>query len=306
MNKADNDSLTDDEDVIVDVDDNNAIEQYPTIEVDYGESTEEATNCSNAKETAGLTKLETNYQQVEKRLAQGCHCLNNCLEGLKAEAVFKHRLNIAELAKNEHDMYLMGVTVSCLGNRQETNRHKERQKQHPNYSYQGRRVCLEAFSYLENVTQYHLKQIRMHVLRHGVSTRTHGNLGKKPHNAFSLDMYKAVVAFVKSFISRHSGMSGNIHGTIVIHGESVTSCYRAYKQQYAGTTANFLGYSTFRDFLVKQFPNLKLVKAKEAKAKEVMTPKKKTTTALVPTPAASQGSVTYRLVKLPNAVVPKT
>jgi hypothetical protein len=261
---------SDDEYLVVDVDD----EQYTLVTVtdsDTPATPDSSKNSknSNPQETAGLTRLETNFQQVEERLQQGCSCLNNCLDGLKAESVFKHRLNIAELTKTEHDMYLMGVTVSCLGNRQETVRQKERQKQHPNYCYQGRRVCLEAFSYLENVTQYHLKRIRAHVIRHGVTTRVHGNFGKKPHNAFSLDMYKKVVVFVKLFISKHRTAGSGAHGPVTIHGESATSCYRAYKAHYRDTDTNFMGYSTFRDFLGKQFPNLKLVKAKEKKPKEV-------------------------------------
>lgn len=86
------------------------------------------TRKNDDKEVAP-TALESSAGEVSARLAMGCECQGACFKDLQAENVYRHRLNIAELTKPEHDMYLMGVTMACLSNRTETNRHKERIRQ---------------------------------------------------------------------------------------------------------------------------------------------------------------------------------
>lgn len=109
-------------------------------------------------------EIENSVEQVKNRFEYGCECSESCFKHLDPDSVFKHRLNVAELTKEEHDMYLMGVTMACLANPKHTHRNKDRQRQRASYVYQGRRVCLDSFLYLENVTQYHLKRIRNHVM----------------------------------------------------------------------------------------------------------------------------------------------
>jgi hypothetical protein len=55
--------------------------------------------------------------------------------GLNPEIVSRHRLNIAELSKLEHDMYLMGVTMACLENTEENHRQKERKRLRSKYRF---------------------------------------------------------------------------------------------------------------------------------------------------------------------------
>lgn len=83
----------------------------------------------NDDKEAAPTALESSASEVSVRLTMGCECQGACFKDLQAESVYRHRLNIAELTKQEHDMYLMGVTMACLSNRTETNRHKERIRQ---------------------------------------------------------------------------------------------------------------------------------------------------------------------------------
>lgn len=116
----------------------------------------------------------------------------------------RHRLNIAELTKEEHDMYLMGVTMACMSDPSKTVKHRDRRRLRAQYVYHGRRVCLSAFLYLENCTLYQLKRIRKHVMTHGVTPRVHGNHGKKPHNVFSLETYRRATDFLKLYIDQHN------------------------------------------------------------------------------------------------------
>lgn len=199
--------------------------------------------------------LESSASEVDNRLASGCECQGQCFKDFQAETVYRHRLNIAELSKQEHDMYLMGITMACLADRKETNRHKERIRQRATYVYQGKRVCLDAFLYLENVTHYHLKRIRRHVMLHGVTPRVHGNVRKKPHNALPLDIYKFAENFVKTELLHHTN---DLNKSYIVVNEPRINIYQKFREN--GTAENkLMSYSTFRHFLKKQFPHVRFV-----------------------------------------------
>lgn len=208
------------------------------------------------------SKLESSAAQVKHKFAQGCECTeSNCFAGLNEEAVFRHRLNVAELTREEHDMYLMGVTMACLGASSQTHRNKERQRQRATYMHKGKRVCLDAFHYLENVTQYHLKRIRHHVMTQGVVPRVHGNIGKKPHNTFSLDMYKSAEHFIKQTIADHQTGSGG-NAAVFVSTETRSSIYDKFRQSTIHPAGSkVMGYTTFRHFIKKQFPQVRFASA---------------------------------------------
>lgn len=212
------------------------------------------------------TKLEESAAQVKDRFKRGCECQDeSCFRGLNPESVYKHRLNIAELTKGEHDMYLMGVTMACLANPDTTVRHKERRRLRAQYVYQGRRVCLDAFLYLENCTHYQLKRIRKHVMTHGVAPRVHGNHGKKPHNTFSLDIYRHATEFLKQYLEQHTGERDIVNTKQPIQlpwDVTRKNLHDAYKEygQILEPGIKLMGYSTFRHFMKEQFPHVKFCK----------------------------------------------
>lgn len=199
--------------------------------------------------------LESSAAEVEERLKGGCECKVSCFEGFDPEAVYKHRLNIAELTKNEQDFYLMGIVRACLMDT--SDRGSKRQRKRSSYTYYGRKVCLFAFLYLENVTIYQLKKIRSHVMKHGVVAICHGNLHKIPHNAFSLDLYKTVENFLRIYLKtekHHPGKS-------IVLNHPLSSVYKQYKE-YDKDAKQFMGFSTFRTFFKKQFPHVRLSTSK--------------------------------------------
>ena len=57
------------------------------------------------------------------------------LSAFNVEMVNKHRLNIQDLTKTEHDMYIMGTTMACMGCPTERNDGKERKKQRAKYRF---------------------------------------------------------------------------------------------------------------------------------------------------------------------------
>ncbi|XP_015112364.1 uncharacterized protein LOC107038012 [Diachasma alloeum] len=213
------------------------------------------------------TRLEDSVGQVLHRFKRGCECQDDqCFKGLNPEAVYRHRLNIAELTKAEHDMYLMGVTMACLTDPHQTARHTERRRLRAQYVYQGRRVCLDAFLYLENVTHYQIKRIRKHLITHGVTPRVHGNHGKIPHNTFSLDIYKIATEFLKNFLKQQEAKqktkavkNAPLHLPPEISRKTVHDLYKEYCKKLS-PSIKFMGYSTFRRFMKVQFPQVKFAK----------------------------------------------
>lgn len=218
------------------------------------------------------TKLEESSAQVKERFKRGCECQDeSCFRGLNPDSVYKHRLNIAELTKGEHDMYLMGVTMACLANPDTTVRHKERRRLRAQYVYQGRRVCLDAFLYLENCTHYQLKRIRKHVMTHGVAPRVHGNHGKKPHNTFSLDIYYNATEFLKQYLEQYTGERDIVNTKQPIQlpwDVTRKNLHDAYKEygQILEPGIKLMGYSTFRHFMKEQFPHVKFCKVEPKSA----------------------------------------
>lgn len=166
------------------------------------------------------------------------------------EMVYRHRLNIAELTKNEQDFYLMGIVRALLMD--PSDRGAKRQRKRSSYSYQGKKVCLFAFLYLENISLYSMKKIRSHVMTNGVVAIQHGNSHKIPHNAFPLDLYKRVENFLKVHLGDKQQSSKSI-----ILDQPLSKVYQAYKD-FDVDSEQHMGYSTFRTFFKKQFPHVRL------------------------------------------------
>jgi len=202
------------------------------------------------------TTLETNLSEVSKRLEGGCGCELECLSDLDTEFVWRHRCNIAELSKGEHDMYLMGIMMASLANPRATSKHKERQRNRNKYIFQGKEICQEAFLYLENVTIYQLKSIRKHVIDNGVVPRVHRNTGKKPHNVLELDHYQLCHRFVEDLLEKERG--GNRKKTFLAD-LTCKKLHSSYLKYFAdlGMDNKTMAYSTFRHFVHQRFPQLK-------------------------------------------------
>ena len=219
------------------------------------------------------SKLEDSAEEVRARFEKGCDCAEeHCFKTLNADFVYRHRLNIAELSKHEHDMYLMGVTMACLANPDETARHKERKRLRAKYVFQGKEVCLDAFLYLENCTHYQLKRIRKHVITHGVTPRVHGNHGKRPHNTFPLDIYKHASDFLNDYLEKlahkpegkKSNKASQSRRTSIHMPQDVTR--KKIHEKYVDFINHFepdakvMSYSAFRYFLKEQFSHVRFPK----------------------------------------------
>jgi len=202
------------------------------------------------------TELEDCSEQVLKRLQSGCECDQKCFDGLKTDLVYRHRCNIAELSKPEHDMYLMGVVLTSLLDPSSTTKHKERQRHRNKYVFRGREVCQDAFLYLENITLYQLKSVRKHVTDHGVTPRIHKNKGKKPHNVFQLDHYQLAHRFVEDLLQARKKTLPKDLTCTKLH-ENYKEYFEKMELETEEQGTKMMAYSTFRNFVHERFPQLK-------------------------------------------------
>lgn len=197
--------------------------------------------------------METSAEEVAEKLSKGCECNVSCFTGLDPENIYRHRLNMAELTKNELDFYLMGLVKASLMDTGDKG--NKRQRKRSSYSYMGKKVCLYAFLYLENITVYQLKKIRSHIVKHGVVNIQHGNSHKIPHNAFPLDLYKRTETFLRNYlktVGQHPNKS-------IYLPQPLSKVYHEYKNHEREEKQDkIMGYTTFRSFFRKQFPHVKL------------------------------------------------
>ena len=239
------------------------------------------------------TKLEESVDQVRARFEKGCECDGdtNCFEGINPEFVYKHRLNIAELTRAEHDMYLMGVTMATAANPEGSLKNAKRQRLKTSYIFLGKEVCLDAWLYLENCTLHQLKSVRKHLMTHGVSPRVHGNHGKKPHNAFPLQSYQMAFNFLENWFrsylketsndtdNRRSG--GKQKAAVIYLPPELTRkrLHLEYKKYFETQMKDeqgkdedglkVMGYCTFSQFLKVQFPHVRFAKVELNNAKAI-------------------------------------
>ena len=190
--------------------------------------------------------LESGVDQVVAALTRGCDCGLDCLKCLEPDFVLGHRTNIAKLSRAEHDMYLMGIIMATMGNPKSTSKRKERQRVRNKYIFQGREVCLEAFLYLENVTAYHVKAIRAHVLEKGVIPRSMRATDPKKDRKLG-SHHSQALSYIKKILEEEGGISDRL---------SLDWLHQLYCSKFEKDRTDLLELNTFKRWVVKRVPGL--------------------------------------------------
>jgi len=233
----------------------------------------------NSKSDINVSNYEDeNLKEVAVRLKKGCECSENCMKEFEPNIVLKHRLNIEELTKTEHDLYMMGVTMACVGQTEKTAHKKERKKLRARYRFMGREVCQNAFLYLENTTLHQIKSIRKHMMDHGVSPRVHGNHKRTPINVLPLDTYQLAIRFLEEYLEKHAiknkiKATHNHNSTAtsgpkqsesykVVHLQKSISVKIMHEAYLSSCNSNepdtkIMGYTSFKNLIKERFGHLK-------------------------------------------------
>ena len=130
-------------------------------------------------------------EKVELFMRDGCGCKLNCHQTLGKEAIVARRNDCAELSKQELDLVILGQLGAFeKGSTPQSSRLRS------SFYMSGSRVCKRAFLFVHGVGEKQFKNLKRHFSQNGLVPRLHGNSGKAPHNAITLDDAKHAVTFL--------------------------------------------------------------------------------------------------------------
>ena len=136
------------------------------------------------------------------KLNEACGCSNECFKKFPSQEVVDHIWMIRSLDKNEKEMQIMTL-LKTFGIDSSTTRRGDRKRTVYQYRFSDKKVCRSAFMVFYDIHDFTLRSLISHIHEHGVSTRIHGNTGKKAKHALVFDDVKRVVKFLDSYASEH-------------------------------------------------------------------------------------------------------
>jgi hypothetical protein len=128
----------------------------------------------------------------------GCTVLKNgpCSTQFTLDHYRTVRANCAELSWGELNMALTGQQMALTNELENGSHPAERERSVTRYLHCGLRVCRNTFRFLHGVGSHRLKALKAHYLANGLESRRHGNTGRVPRNALSLEDVQHVVQFI--------------------------------------------------------------------------------------------------------------
>ena len=134
-----------------------------------------------------------NIQQIlDYRKASGCACLS----ALTDRDLAAHRLEITRLERQSRDYFIMGMFRSAAVPTTVTSRNSDRKRYRFNYRLLNTRICQVCFLFVNNIGAKYMKNLKKHFNEMGVTSRTHGNQGRKPHHALQENDLEKVADFI--------------------------------------------------------------------------------------------------------------
>jgi len=144
---------------------------------------------------------------VSEFLSTPCSCGKNCQKQFSENELHESRENFRYLSRNEKNC----VILAQLRSFQRSSKHsksgrtvKARSRQKFEYRINADRlVCRNTYLFYHGETLKRLKYLQKHLAEVGTLPPMHGNTGRKPKHAFSLDEKKDIKAFINNFAAMH-------------------------------------------------------------------------------------------------------
>ena len=204
--------------------------------------------------STGPKPLETNIV---------CGCSMACLRKFTQEEIDIHRLNMQEMEKEEKELIIMGVLMSTQFEKEASSRGK-RKHQYFAYSFQGEKVCAGAFRFIYDIGKKAMRNLKLHLEKNGPVPRRHGNLGRRPHNAFLFNDVERCVQFLKSYAEQYGlPHPAPLHGradmppTYLPASKTIKSMHAEYVASCTALGVRAAGVSVFRSIWTACLPHIK-------------------------------------------------
>ena len=186
-----------------------------------------------------------------------CSCGKPCKDSLNFDEIKRSRREFSTLCwveKNAFMLSQLNLLTRDPENARSARQTKVRERQKYDYHISiGRPVCKEVFLFYYGESIDRLKRLQKHKLEVGISSTTHGNVGRSPSHSCSLQEKHAIKIFITNYADAH-GMPDP--GRDLRHGNgrlrillpsilNYTSVHRAYELSLQSQGKPCVGYRTF-------------------------------------------------------------
>jgi len=204
--------------------------------------------------------------RVKSFFSGSCGCVNNCKTLITQEEIFDNVFSLREMTRDEKDVRIMSSFV--LVSNDLTFKGGKRKRNNVTYYVKGKTVCKKTFMIYYDVGKHALQAIIKHVSRHGVTTRTHGNTGRKPIHSVTFEDVTNVVNFVRNYagvygLPQPAAPRGidNLPTVFLPASNTKTDIHKEYVASCCGGRA--LRLTSFKDIWATCCPHIRIAKPRE-------------------------------------------
>ena len=205
----------------------------------------------------------------------GCACTkiygHPCSKEIVWDRLLDYRNCSMEYSREELNLV---IKVQLLGHRHsgvstDSKKHKtkERERAFQEYFLFGRQVCQKTFCFAHAIGVATLKRIATHLDSHGLSDRVHGNKGKSPQHAMTVNDINNVITFLHSYANKNGlplpGRMPNYRDTKVIllpSDKSKADIFEMYNSTATELGFRLIALSTFKKLWLEHCPTLLIIK----------------------------------------------
>lgn len=231
----------------------------------------------NQKETqSSINDITKNneYTLIKNFLSSPCSCKKSCKENLSFDEIAKARKEFSSLNWNEKNVFILSqleIFVRHSNKTRSARQTKIRVRQKFDYHISiDRPVCKEVYLFYHAETTQRLKRLQNDRLEVGIPTTTHGNTGRSPIHAGSLQDKDDIKKFIINYAAAH-GMPDP--GRDLRHGKgrlrillpsvlNYTSVHHAYELSKQSQNKPSVGYCTFIHYWQANCPHIVFEPAK--------------------------------------------
>lgn len=131
-----------------------------------------------------------------------CGCARKCFEKFTKAAIAQYENHMRKLTKPEKDMVIM-AKLSLLGINKNENQEMPNKRKRTNFSHDNIDICQTSFLRINSIGLKYFRNIKKHIIEHGMVPRVHGNTGRIAHNALTEDDKERVVQFIRNYADRY-------------------------------------------------------------------------------------------------------
>jgi len=204
-------------------------------------------------------EVSPNQEQklISNFLTKPCRCGKNCQNQFSPEELFAARADFRSLSWDSKNCTTLSQLRSCQKistNSKSARSTKDRQRQKFDYRINADRpVCRDVFLFYNCETLKRLKHLQKHLIEVGLSSPTHGNVGRKPKHACTNEDKQSIKNFIVNFAAAH-GLpdpgrdlrKGKGKLRILLPAVlNYRSIHRVYQKSLFGKTDKILEYRSF-------------------------------------------------------------